>query len=310
MTESENFIKSFHPDLVCWFQTYPENRDYELKDRIQFYGALRDVTFRLQELNKQKHSICIPINQISRKGLTAENTEKVNAVFIDNDSGNTNHKFQLEPSIRVQTKNGEHVYWLVKFLMLSKFRPWQKHLAKIFNSDPIICNLNRIMRVPGFWHNKAEPFLIKMTHYKPWLVYSEDELITAFGKPQDEVIFGCSGNNIICGRSFDGGKNLPSGKLEYNQIIYSRKAISASIEKIKTAPKGYRNKTIFEASARIGNFVPYNILTLSEAQERVMTAALIHTNGENPMSIQEIKQAVNNGINTGMRTPAKLPENR
>ena len=50
-------------------------------------------------------------------------------------------------------------YWLVHHVELKDFAGYQKMLAKRFGCDPSINDLPRVLRLPGFVHRKAEPFL-------------------------------------------------------------------------------------------------------------------------------------------------------
>jgi hypothetical protein len=45
---------------------------------------------------------------------------------------------------------------------LADFKSCQKALAAKFNGDPAVCDLARVMRVPGFWHLKADPFQTRL----------------------------------------------------------------------------------------------------------------------------------------------------
>ena len=56
------------------------------------------------------------------------------------------------------------MYWLVKKgEPLEKFKPAQKHLASVLGTDSTVCDLSRVMRVPGFLYCKNdEPSSIVM----------------------------------------------------------------------------------------------------------------------------------------------------
>ena len=45
---------------------------------------------------------------------------------------------------------------------LDQFTNIQKRLAMTFNSDPSVHDLPRVMRLPGFYHNKSGPFLSRI----------------------------------------------------------------------------------------------------------------------------------------------------
>lgn len=103
------------------------------------------------------------------KGARDEDITGVRAVFVDLDEAapaENRRKLEaspLPPSLVVCSSPGKlHAYWLVADCPVSEFSGVQKALAERFGSDPSICNPSRIMRVPGFWHTKAEPVLSRL----------------------------------------------------------------------------------------------------------------------------------------------------
>src|SRR5262249_9777587 len=64
--------------------------------------------------------------------------------------------------IVVDTSPGRwHAYWLVTGVALDQFRAKQKALITLYNSDPDIHDLSRVMRLPGFIHRKGAPHLVR-----------------------------------------------------------------------------------------------------------------------------------------------------
>ena len=47
-----------------------------------------------------------------------------------------------------------HAYWLVGGLAVGDFSAVQRDIAERFGGDPNVCDLPRVMRLPGFFHNK------------------------------------------------------------------------------------------------------------------------------------------------------------
>jgi hypothetical protein len=110
-------------------------------------------------------------------------------VFVDLDGASINPVIDgpLAPSIIVQSSPGKfHAYWLVNDLPLVDFSGFQKALAHRFSGDPSVCDLPRVLRVPGFLHRKAEPFLTHLVKCEPELRYSREQLAVAFGEPAEQ----------------------------------------------------------------------------------------------------------------------------
>jgi hypothetical protein len=73
----------------------------------------------------------------------------------------------LPPDIITETSPGKyHVFYLVDYVPLSEahFKKTQQTLAKLFEGDPKVCDLARVMRLPGFPHQKdpSNPFVTRI----------------------------------------------------------------------------------------------------------------------------------------------------
>ena len=68
-----------------------------------------------------------------------------------------------KPDIVVETSKGRyHAYWVVKDVPLDKFKLYQRTLIEKFDADPACTDLPRTMRLPGFFHQKRDPFFVRI----------------------------------------------------------------------------------------------------------------------------------------------------
>jgi P4 family phage/plasmid primase-like protien len=91
---------------------------------------------------------------------------------------------------RFSDDNGVHAHIIVdkSFLnnsaddnsgALSQFTSVQKQLAAHFGGDPVISNPSRVMRLPGFDHQKAEPVAVVCLKFDPGQRYRQSEIRAA-----------------------------------------------------------------------------------------------------------------------------------
>ena len=128
-----------------------------------FRGCLEDHRKKLNALNKAGYSIFVTINETDGKDIKGANVTRVRALFADFDGSPLSNldRIPLKPSFTVNTSPGKHhAYWLIDDCPLDQFKPMQQALAQILESDPAVCDLGRIMRVPGFYHLKGDPFMV------------------------------------------------------------------------------------------------------------------------------------------------------
>jgi len=120
----------------------------------------------LEKLNNRGAGIYLTINETDGTGRKKENITRVRACFADFDGIELPKKFDPDPSMIIETSLGKyHVYYLTEDTPIQGFTQLQKSIAHKFNSDPVVHDLPRIMRVPGFYHMKKEPFLTKIISY-------------------------------------------------------------------------------------------------------------------------------------------------
>lgn len=67
------------------------------------------------------------------------------------------------PNIIVESSPGRyHAYWTVEDCQLAHFSGIQRRLATLFSGDPAVHDLPRVMRLPGFVHQKNTPYLTRV----------------------------------------------------------------------------------------------------------------------------------------------------
>ena len=134
------------------------------RSRAKRLTGTPDDTFNaLDELNQSGYDIFVTINETDGKDIKGANITRVRALFADFDGSPLSNldRIPLKPSFTVNTSPGKHhAYWLIDDCPLDQFKPMQQKLAQILDSDPAVCDLGRIMRVPGFYHLKGDPFMV------------------------------------------------------------------------------------------------------------------------------------------------------
>lgn len=129
-------------------------------------GSLKEVQKELTQLNRNDAGVFVVVNEKpSDLANKDEYVTRIRALFIDQD-GKVEYppNWHVEPSIIVKRDLTHwHAYWLLNDnLPVDKFKAAQIGLSKDYDTDPSICNPARIMRVPGFFHNKGKPVPVKL----------------------------------------------------------------------------------------------------------------------------------------------------
>jgi hypothetical protein len=150
------------------FQLFDDCVDRKDKSLARvLHGTLDEHYPTLVDYSRRGAGVFVTINETNLRGRTTTDIIRVRANFADLDGAPlTNLKrLKLVPHIIVATSPSKfHVYWLVKDAPLDQFKETQSRLAKLVGGDPNVCDLSRVMRLPGFLHQKqpGNPFLVSL----------------------------------------------------------------------------------------------------------------------------------------------------
>ena len=137
-------------------------------------GIVADLWDKLAILNSEGFGIYAVVNAGGHDGNAITD---VRAVFADFDAGDfDNVKWHIRPHFVVWRSNAKfHAYWIVANFPLDKFSEVQRRIAAYYGSDATIFDLPRIMRVPGFLHQKdpANPCAVELRDYSDGLPGAE-----------------------------------------------------------------------------------------------------------------------------------------
>ena len=184
LDEAKRFLRCLDPEARSFtFQTFD---DYEPKDsRLArtLRGTLAEHADTLCDLNRRGAGVCVAVNINDGRGRARPNITSVRALFLDLDGAPLDpvHKCPLRPHIQVETSPGRfHFYWLVSDFDLANYENTQRAVAKRFDGDPAVALLTVCARLPGFFHNKKQPFLV---HFRSWgahEAHSASEVLAEF----------------------------------------------------------------------------------------------------------------------------------
>lgn len=196
LNEARRFLQALESGGRFQFQTFDDSKDKRQHLARTMYGTLDDHAATLQELNAAGAGVFVTVNKTDGTGRKASNVVGVRALFIDGDGiplpscaagtcrisvcprcnaevqdGKTWH---CEPSLIVmRDANHWHAYWLLAVeLPLAEFTAAQKRLIAYYESDGVIHDLPRVMRLPGFWHRKGEPRGVRVTFVNDTRAYA------------------------------------------------------------------------------------------------------------------------------------------
>lgn len=192
LEQAIRFLNILAPSQPVTFQTYsdrddlkvkrPGKKDFDPNAKIM-HGTLempKDADL-LTRLNVKGAGVFVMVNKGDGKGRAARNVQRIRTLFIDTDGAPFPTDLPLQPHLVVQSSPGRwHLYWLVSGVLLDSFSPLQKTLAEHYRTEPSVNDLPRVMRLPGFYHRKAEPVLVELLRTNDTPPYSPEAIFSAW----------------------------------------------------------------------------------------------------------------------------------
>jgi hypothetical protein len=161
----------------------PEKMENSLGPLV-YYKSFNEIRSVLIELNDVGYSIFVTVNHSGCTSRCISDMKQGRGVWIDVDEKNAepNHILDLvgvlktivpSPHMVVRTPGGWHCYFV--FPTPVTFDQASIHLSKslllglqqsyqAYGADSKVCDIPRIMRVPGFFHWKGDPILVTLEY--------------------------------------------------------------------------------------------------------------------------------------------------
>jgi hypothetical protein len=147
------------------FQTFDDSPVKRTELTRQLFGTFEENKDELERLNELGAGIFVLVNESKSEKTTKDQIVGRVAHFADGDDGPIQN-VDLEPTMVIQTANGEHAYWILdKTEPIDGFERLQRAISSKLNTDSAVSNSNRIMRLAGFYHQKdpANPVLVTVS---------------------------------------------------------------------------------------------------------------------------------------------------
>lgn len=219
---ADRFLKKFNYNLTT-IQVFPTAINGKLRwpkkggkylatgkkgsSALAFKGILSKKKFLpdLIALQKQRMGVYFMVNEGDGElhghdiVRNSESVHTLKALFVDTDEGNPKNlkkfciEYKLKPHSIVESSPGKyHYYFLIEECEASKenIYLWQSCQQRLINIDPhydrAMSDLGRVLRIPGFYHTKNKPFLIKevyASNHRPYRLRQFFERIGAEKTP-------------------------------------------------------------------------------------------------------------------------------
>ncbi len=184
--QPESFLSLLDPKATSFtFQSFDDDKERNNPGLIDvLHGSLEGQFNRLRALNRQGAGVFVTVNETDGTARRAENIISVRAIWQDDDEG-YDAGFPLQPSMIVSTSPGRFQrLWIADGLSMEDFKGLMRTMVGDYCSDKRAADVARVLRLPGFYHNKAEPYLVRIVEASGKR-YTREELLEAFPPPKE-----------------------------------------------------------------------------------------------------------------------------
>jgi RepB DNA-primase from phage plasmid len=253
----------------------------------------------LADLNRQGAGIFLMVNEGDSNGRKTESVTRIRAYCADFDGASLPQGWPLEPSMVVETSPGKfHTYWILQGgevapLDNDAWNRQQDAIARAVGSQPDDCKgLNRVMRIPGFLHQKGEPFTSRIVS-STVEQFSLTQIQTAFPLPA------LLPRPPAPERSHGDHSSTQAQK----RRTYALSTLHHLADKLSSTPEGERNNKLNAVSFRAGRLIGGGHLERGEVEAELTTAAL-----QSGLAEHEIGSTLHSGLREGIADPDSLEQ--
>jgi P4 family phage/plasmid primase-like protien len=168
ISETEKFLTTLtgSPESSVWFQIFDDSPEKRKNLARSFPSTLNEALPKLTSFSVQGAGVFACINKCEGQTRANKNIAEFRSLFVDLD-GVLPPEGYPEASIECQSARGMHIYYLLEKDEIrdpATFRACQKVLISFFKADAAIHDPARVMRLPGYPHqkDKSRPFMVKL----------------------------------------------------------------------------------------------------------------------------------------------------
>lgn len=302
LSEAQRFLDVLAPNERFMFQTFddrPEKRPELAKVVI---GTLAECRDELLRLNRLGAAVSVTVNRTTG-GRKATNVRDVRALFVDLDDVGLN-KLQavaLDPHIIVESSPGRHhgYYLLAKEFPLAEWPLLERALVRRCHGDPAAAHNAVCLRVPGFFHRKAEPFRVRLLDVSEHPPYDFNAVRAALGTDvealREEARARAERTKLAVGH------RLEAGEITKRHRSYATTVLRKEVEALRTTSEGERNAQLNRAAFSLGTLVAAGVLEEEQVEGALTEAAL-----DAGLERNEIAATLHSGLCAGMLAPRDL----
>lgn len=166
LEQARRYLDVLDPEAeIFTFQTFTDSHPKPKPDPLARVrsGSFESLHPWLESQNRLGAGVFVTVNETDGTGRTADKITRIRALWQEDDDKGKGAPLPIEPHIEVESSPGKtHRYILCDGITREDFPGLQSRMVADYGSDPDAADLARVLRVPGFYHRKAEPHMVRL----------------------------------------------------------------------------------------------------------------------------------------------------
>lgn len=193
--ETLEWLKEYPNARQCSIQVFSDRKDENKYSRIL---EMTDKNLERCEKLQTEHPywVYFSVNPMEAGKRDKESVKFIQTWITDIDEWDKSLQLELINNAPLKpTFVNESVHWFHLFylatdhLTVEDYIEWNQWLRDYYNWDQkVVKDTARVLRLPWFMHYKADPIMVRWRKdLSSWMLYSQDEILTAFPKEIKEI---------------------------------------------------------------------------------------------------------------------------
>ena len=291
LSQTRRFLDLLDPDATTFtFQVFNDCKTLPGPPPKILCGTLDEHAEELTRLNQAGAGIFVTVNHTINGGRKKADVDLYRAVWREADTPDL-PALPFEPHVIVETSpNKKHEYILILPTKHGDF--WDGVMGGMvehFGSDPNARDRSRVLRLPGFYHqkNRQNPHMVRIIHESGMAripIMTVSRKIQPVTKPEPPP------------------RQEAEPKTTTKASVYGQRALDAELEKVRQSTEGSRNATLNIAALSLGGLVAGG-----ELPEEQVISELTMAAQQVGLTSEEIRATIRSGLEAGKRQPRQAP---
>lgn len=256
LEQAQKFLQELDPVVPQFvFQTFDDNaarKDGALARVIT--GTLNQCAPLLSELNSRGAGIFVTVNRSSNGGRKKADITAYRAIWREADTPNL-PALPIKPHLTIETSpNHYHEHLFINDADPDQGDAIMRTMVDRHGSDPNAKDRSRVLRLPGFYHRKSAPHMVRIIEQNDMPRYSIEDLAKHIPPAREEQ---------------------PKTQMPADTTPYGAKALGEELAALYSAPEGSRNAQLNRAAFSLGQLIGGGVLDRRQV-EAALTSAAAH----------------------------------